>query len=609
MIHSPRRFLNTIGFPYPKAALIIVLQMVTTVFEGAGVATLIPLFELTAAGGDPGSMVDQSRLWQMTTRIFDALHLPLSTYSLMAALFLIVVCRQALKAITQIYYSSVQNRCIRDARILGFSAAMNACVEYHDKNATGDIVNDLLTDLERALGAIFGIVFSIGSILLIAAYGGIVAMVTSWSVIGLIGMILFFALVLRKIFRRSLQNSEAIARLNRNLSTFLFERLTSVRLVLLSSSQVGERHSLSAIASELCDLRINLVKLAMRIPLIVEPLAFVVVMSVMVVSTTTFEMKFEVTIIILGLLVRLLPVVQELATTGQGILSSWGSVVSVDKRLDSLEKAREHQGGMGKFPNLDTGIEVEHVSYQYDDTSRSSALEDVSILFEAGKLTAIVGPSGAGKSTLIDLLTRLRIPKSGDILIDRASISEISLGELRGKIAFVPQDPQVFDHTIKEHIMYGNPEATDDAIRAAAAMTGAAEFIDTLPDGYNTRVGDSAVLLSGGQKQRLDLARAVVRDAPILILDEPASGLDAHSEAILRDAILRIRDETGATIILIAHGFSLVVDADKIVVLDAGKVAGIGTHTSLLGGNKWYASAYSKQFHGLQERTENPSLV
>jgi ABC-type multidrug transport system fused ATPase/permease subunit len=528
----------------------------------------------------------------------------------MAVLFVVVLIRQCLKATTQIYYSKTQNECIRDVRVLGFSRALGAQIAYHDRAATGEMVNDLITDTERAMGVVFGVVFSIGSIILLLAYTLIVASFASWSVLAMIAIIFFFGILLRNIFRHSLKTSTAIAGLNRNLSAFLFEKLKSVRLIRLSGAANSETRDFAKLATDLSKRRIQLVTLGAKIPLIVEPLTFFLLMTFLVVGTTLLNLKFELMILVLGLLVRLLPVVQELATTGQGILAAWGSLEAVNNRLLSLGTAREDSGGGRPFETVRRGIEVAEVDFRYDGSDGTTALRNTSFFIPAGSLTAIVGPSGAGKSTLIDLLVKLRKPRSGRILIDDVSIGEFELAKLRRGIAFVPQSPQIINQTIEEHIRYSYPDATDEEVRAAADLSGAAEFVDDLPNRYETMVGEAGIRLSGGQRQRLDLARAVVRPCPVLILDEPASGLDAHSQEHLQQALNRIREQRGTTIILIAHGFSLVMDADQIVVLQDGTVADSGKHHQLMSAkNGWYPQAFAKQFKGAIAANDRSSAL
>ena len=192
-------------------------------------------------------------------------------------------------------------------------------------------------------------------------------------------------------------------------------------------------------------------------------------------------------------------------------------------------------------------------------------------------------------------MPRLREPTNGDIFIDDVSVREFSLGTLRSVVSYAPQSPQIFNVSARDHIKYGRPDASDDEVIAAAARAGADDFIRALPDGYDTRVGDAGALLSGGQRQRLDLARALPKNAEILILDEPTSQLDADSEAHLRSALRRIREETELTVIIVGHRLSTVSLADQIIVLRDGQIDDCGTHDELMDRGGWYADAYAKQ--------------
>ena len=196
---------------------------------------------------------------------------------------------------------------------------------------------------------------------------------------------------------------------------------------------------------------------------------------------------------------------------------------------------------------------------------------------------------------MIDLLPRLRLPQAGSIYVDHHPIGEYTLSSLRQAIAYAPQSPQIFDGSVSNHIRYGKYDATDEEIREAAKLAGADKFIGQLPDGYDTLLGEDAVNLSGGERQRLDLARALVRNASILILDEPTSNLDAESEEAFRQALRRIRNETETTIIIVAHRLASVVDADQIVVLNQGRVDAIGNHVELISQDGWYLDAWVLQ--------------
>jgi ABC-type multidrug transport system fused ATPase/permease subunit len=223
-------------------------------------------------------------------------------------------------------------------------------------------------------------------------------------------------------------------------------------------------------------------------------------------------------------------------------------------------------------------VRFDRVSFGYD--TQHIALQDVSFSARPGELIAIVGASGAGKSTLASLLMRFYEPASGQILIDEIDVNRYRLRSLRDRIALVLQEALLLSGTIRDNLRYGKLQASDHEIDAAARAANAHEFISALPDGYQTVLGESGVGLSGGQRQRLSIARAFLKDSPILVLDEPTSALDTVSERLIVDALQRLR--IGRTTFVIAHRLSTVRDADRILVLDGGRLIADGPHETLL---------------------------
>ncbi|MBO3758566.1 ABC transporter ATP-binding protein [Ciceribacter sp. L1K22] len=221
-------------------------------------------------------------------------------------------------------------------------------------------------------------------------------------------------------------------------------------------------------------------------------------------------------------------------------------------------------------------IEFRHVGFAYGE---NAILKDVSFVAEGGRTTALVGPSGAGKSTIITLIPRFYDPGQGEILIDGQNIADVTKASLRRHIAYVSQQPYLFEGTIRDNIRYGRPDATDAEIEDAAKHAYAHDFIMAQPMGYDTPVGENGLTLSGGQRQRLSIARALVRNAPILLLDEATSALDTESEAAVQKAL----DEAmgGRTVVVIAHRLSTVVNADQIIVMEGGRVVEQGIHDDL----------------------------
>lgn len=225
-------------------------------------------------------------------------------------------------------------------------------------------------------------------------------------------------------------------------------------------------------------------------------------------------------------------------------------------------------------------IEFSHVDFYYPTRPDFPVLKDVSFKAGAGHTVALVGPSGSGKTTIASLVLRFYDPVNGQIIIDGKDAREYSLTSLRDQIALVPQDVILFAGTIRENILYGNPTATEEQVREAARQANAHEFIESFPDKFETRVGERGVQLSGGQRQRIAIARAVLKNPSILILDEATSSLDSESEMLVQEALDKLMQ--GRTSIVIAHRLSTIRNADKIVVLEKGKVKETGTHSELM---------------------------
>ena len=263
------------------------------------------------------------------------------------------------------------------------------------------------------------------------------------------------------------------------------------------------------------------------------------------------------------------------------IVNTFAQVAVAFDRVRAVSEADnvipEHPGAKDP-PPFRGEIAFEHVAFGYDPAV--PVLHDITFTINPGQMVGIVGPTGSGKSTVVSLIPRFRDPDAGTITIDGADIRDYKLRGLRSQIGFVLQDTVLLRGTVRNNIAFGRPDATEDEIIEAAKLANAHEFITRMPQGYDSAVGERGATLSGGQRQRIGIARALIRDNPILILDEPTAALDAESEHLVIEALERLM--TGRTVITIAHRLSTLRSADKVIVIQDGVVTEEGTHDELL---------------------------
>tara|TARA_B100000676_G_C18051017_1_gene831186 strand:- start:1283 stop:2275 length:993 start_codon:yes stop_codon:yes gene_type:complete len=274
-------------------------------------------------------------------------------------------------------------------------------------------------------------------------------------------------------------------------------------------------------------------------------------------------------------------------TINQGLAAAKRILPIIDQKHNIFEDDK-----LDKLKVLSGTITFEKVNFNYNSNSRS-ILKNVNLSISGGKMTSLVGHSGAGKSTILNLIPRFYDCSDGDIKIDNQSIKSKRLSSLRENVSLVSQETTLFDDTIINNIKYANLNATDDQIKEAAKLSFSDEFINTLPNKYNTMIGENGIRLSGGEKQRLSIARAFLKNSKIILLDEATSSLDSETEKKIQDALSFLTK--GKTTLVIAHRLSTVLNSNKIYVIDNGEVVAEGDHTELLNSSLIYKNFYDKQ--------------
>jgi subfamily B ATP-binding cassette protein MsbA len=460
-------------------------------------------------------------------------------------------------------------------------------------------VGDLTDYAAQGPDAISNQIYLLGQLvmngLLLLAYLVVLVGLSPWLLLSAALMAGLIAAVQKQLLPKLGRQAEAVMQAQVAISVRVTENIQALRL-LHSSGQRSRADQ--AVRARLGDLEWALRRRS-QIAEVIGPLAnFLPVLAIALIAALAvllFESRGSG---VLPSLVTFVIALQRLNTriagvsgTMNGLTINRAQVGRLNQILRTEDKQFCREGGQ-PFLQLQKAIAFESVSLRYA-ADLSLALSQVSFTLPKGQMLALVGPSGAGKSSIADLLVALYAPTAGRIQIDGQPLEALDLSSWQQRLGVVSQDTFLFNATIAENIAFGTPEATREQVQAAADAAQAAGFIEALPDGYNTLVGERGYRLSGGQRQRLSLARAILKEPELLILDEATSALDSQSERLVQEAIERF--ERNHTVLVIAHRLSTIVRADQILVLDQGRVVERGSHASLLAEGGLYSQLWQQQ--------------
>ncbi len=501
----------------------------------------------------------------------------------------VIALLQAASAYVNTYYTaSIGQRIAHDLRQSVYAHLQRLSMSYYDRQQIGPLISTITDDINAVQD------FASTSLLDILIDGltilGMLAVMFSlnWKftlvALALTPLLVIFVYRLRSVVKSATQD---VRRRQSELVSIVQEGLGSIRVVKAFAQSAFERErfgnkSLQSVQAALYARRVR--SLVGPVVTGMVTLGAAAVLWFGAREVIAGAMTAGALVVFMTYLNKLFRPIQDLARASTNIaqaavgLERVRAVLDTDERLPRAAHPRTLQNVQGR-------VEFRKVSFGYDP--KRIVLSDISFVAEPGQLIGLVGPSGSGKSTLVSLLPRFYDPLSGEVLIDGQDIREFSIRSLRGQIAFVMQETQLFYAPIWQNIAYGKPDATRDEIIQAAQLAQAHDFIQALPDGYDTVVGQGGMSLSGGQKQRLGIARAMIRDARIVILDEPSSGLDTESERLVFAGLKNLLK--GRTTFVIAHHMGTIRNADCILVLDQGRIAERGTHDQLLALNGLYS--------------------
>jgi len=582
-------------------AAIFILQVITTLFEGIGLGLVVPILHLMAGAGSEISSAAAGAILDTIRRAFAVIGLPFTLEVLLASVALLLIIRQGFLYLRTVMQLLVQEQGKRNMRDLLFARYMQVDLAYQDRESSGNMLNALITETQSSTTAIVAPIMML-NVIIIGLFYFIAMLVISFSMTLIsVATLALAMLLMRGLLVGSQRAGVDLAEINRRVANFLVGRLQSLRLVRLTGNEEAEMGQVRAINKQLYHTHLRLISYGAALGVAIEPIVVIAALVLVYIGTKSLGMSLAELGLFIVILLRLTPVSKDVVSYQQQFAAGLGTLRSLRRRLAELEQARENRGGTLSPPRLKSGIRFEGVHFSYPESSlrgAQPALCGIDLEIPAGRMTALVGPSGAGKSTLIDLLPRLRNPTRGRILFDDTPVAAMDAAALRAAIAYVPQSPRILEATPASHIRYGAPRLDKAAVEEAAMQAGAHEFIVRLPRGYDTPLGEEGRMLSGGERQRLDLARALATRAPILILDEPTSNLDAESEFKLQKTLARLRARGDITLIVIAHRLVTVINADQIVVMREGRIEACGKHPALLASSAWYAKAVARQSGG-----------
>jgi len=514
-------------------------------------------------------------------------------------LFFLAAAVMGVSAATRYYFVTwIGERVAADIRKAVFEHVLVLTPAFFEITRTGEVLSRLTADT-TLVQTVVGSSASVAARNIVMFVGGLTLMfATSWKLTALVvgGVVvvvvplLVFGRWVRKLSRRS---QDRLA----DTSAHASETLNAVHTVQAFNREDHETHRFAHAVEE--TFRVSIVRTRAR-ALMTAVAIFAIFGSLVVVARIGAENMIHGGITA-GQLVQFIMYALLVAGGVGAISETWGDVqraAGASERLAELLTVPPAIVAPANPKHLPTpgrgAVRFDDVEFRYPLRPETAALNGFTLAVEPGEAVALVGPSGAGKSTVFQLLLRFYAAQKGSISFDGIDIADLDPGELRRAIALVAQDPVIFSGSITDNIRYGRPGAGDDDVRRAAEAAAAAEFIDRLPQGFDTLLGERGVTLSGGQRQRLAIARAMLRDAPLLLLDEATSALDAENERLVQQGLANLM--AGRTTLVIAHRLATIQRLGRIVVMDEGRVVGEGSHAELVARGGLYARLASLQF-------------
>ncbi len=573
----------------PKLTILVVgLGLVAAVLEGIGLSFILPVIEIVQLD-DPTAEADG--LLGAFISVYATLGIPFSLGYIVVGVAAVMTVRYTTSFIVAWFSYGLQYNYIRDKQSQAYNSALSARISYFDNEGSDDIMNTIITETKYGGQAIRNLISFVEKLFLAIVYLLIALIISPLLTLIAVGILGFLTVFLRYVVEPGYELGEQVAEGNERRHEAAQAGTQGIRDVRIFGLAEEFRSKFVNAIDQYTNSKILLKRNEAAIDNFYQLGVAVSVFVLIYFALTLADLSVGALGVFLFAMYQLGPKVSRLNSYYYKLENKLPHLIRTERFIDELEARKEVNEPTREVPKMVDRVECEDLWFSYD--GEEDVIEGVDFEVEKGEFIAFVGQSGAGKSTLVSLLLRMYELDEGEIRANGIPISEMDVDDWRNEVAVVRQSPFIFNETLEYNLTIGNRNATQAEIDRAVEISKVDEFLDDLPDGYDTTLGDEGVRLSGGQKQRVSLARALLEEAQILILDEATSDLDSNLEQEVQAAIEEM--DRDYAIIAIAHRLSTVVNADRIYTMDNGKIIEQGRHKELIDSDGEYASLYAIQ--------------